>query len=498
MRLKLDAGKESRLLADILTEQGVLLPMPCGGQGTCGKCAVRVLQGKAVPLMPAQEARLKAEGLLAPDAHLGCQLKVQGALELELLQKDERNLYIPENSAAEGSHDQMLTDQPLAVLIDIGTTTICLALTDLRGEQIFAVHALLNRQRRYGADVISRIRAAGEGHPGVLQDLVLEDIQTGIGQLLEKAGGRDSENIRDILIAGNTTMLHLLRGWDVSCLGAWPFTPVSLEMAPVTLPGYEHASAVTFPGISAYVGADIAAGLYSLHDERGPYLFMDLGTNAEMALVTDRGVWVTSAAAGPAFEGANISCGTGSIPGAVRKAFLQYGLWRYETIGKEPPSGICGSGLISCVAALKQAKLIDNHGTLRDNYHGYVDIVPGKIRITQADIRAFQEAKAAVRSGVALLLDAAGLQETDVKHAFLAGSFGGGLDISDACTAGLLPASFAEKTKVCGNAVLAGLRRYLADADPEVLRRIIQAASVIDLSQQDDFNATYIDHLDFE
>lgn len=505
MKMKLDTKGRSILLTDLLAEEGVRLQTPCGGQGTCGKCAVRVLSGDARVLSPEQEKRLRSEGLLAEDEHLACQLKVCGSLEIETGYDDEAGFYIPENSAAQDhEHAGQVTADDFAVLIDIGTTTVCFALTDLNGETVYAKTALLNRQRRFGADVISRIRAAQEGHAAEMQQLICEDLKGGIGQLTKAAGLQNAAQVRKILIAGNTTMLHLLRGRDVSSLGQYPFTPVSLEMEEMIfseLSGDRElcgsARVTILPGLSAFVGADITAGLLSLQKAKKPVFFIDLGTNAEMALMTEDRLFVSSAAAGPAFEGGSISCGTGSIQGAVSRAWRQYGLWRYETIEKRPPAGICGSGLISVIAAMIRAGMIDRHGTLQDMYHGRVELVPGTVTMTQADIRAFQEAKAAVRSGIQQLLEAACLAAEDIRCICLAGSFGGGMDPEDACMAGILPEAFAGKIKAAGNTVLAGLQQYLQDGSPEKLRQMAENAAVINLPMQDDFRAMYIQYLDF-
>ena len=504
MKIKLDTKGRRLMLTDLLAEEGILLQTPCGGQGTCGKCAVRVMEGDFLPMLPGQEEQLRSAGLLSDDEHLACQLQVSGALEIELKYTDEGGFYIPEHAAAaellQGENGEAL---PSAVLIDIGTTTICFALTDLKGGAVYARHACLNRQRRFGADVISRIKAAEEGHAGQMQALVREDMAAGIRQLVEKAGR--PVDIRRALIAGNTTMLHLLTGKDARGLGHYPFTPVSLEMEDMSLSDligeeapFGHARVSILPGISAFVGADIVAGLMTLKQAEKPALFIDLGTNAEMALITDRQIFVTSAAAGPAFEGGNISCGTGSIPGAITRVWRQYGLWRYETIGKGAAAGICGSGLISLIAALIRDGLIDRHGTLQDKFHGSLELVPGKVRLTQADIRAFQEAKAAVRSGICLLLQAAGLKEDEVREIYLAGGFGSSMDAADACRAGLLPQTFAEKTKAAGNTVLSGLRTFLQEDARDDLRQMIGTAVVLGASEQESFNEIYIGFMTFD
>lgn len=337
-----------------------------------------------------------------------------------------------------------------------------------------------------------------------MQALIRQDLAEGIVSLLKSADAP----IEQIVIAGNTTMLHLLRGYDCRGLSAWPFQPVSLdfeELSTAELLGesplvgnclLKETKVTLIAGISAFVGADITAGLWGCGMNRNekPHLFLDLGTNAEMAVGNKEGMLVSSAAAGPAFEGGQLSCGTGSIPGAVRDVRIQYGLIRYETIGRKPPVGICGSGLVSAISEMRKKRMMDDTGRLSPRYaSGGLEIIPGKIVITQADIREYQKARAAIRAGLEILVENAGYRMEEIEALELAGGFGSQLDIAKAAGAGLIPEELAERVHILGNAVIAGLCMYIQRPDQEGIRRMIQHTREISLAKQPKFTKTFLD-----
>lgn len=337
-----------------------------------------------------------------------------------------------------------------------------------------------------------------------MQALIRQDLAEGIVSLLKSSDAP----IEQIVIAGNTTMLHLLRGYDCRGLSAWPFQPVNLdfeELSTAELLGesllvenclLKETKVTLIAGISAFVGADITAGLWGCGMNRNekPHLFLDLGTNAEMAVGNKEGMLVSSAAAGPAFEGGQLSCGTGSIPGAVRDVRIQYGLVRYETIGRKPPVGICGSGLVSAISEMRKSRMMDNTGRLSLRYASRgLEIIPGKIVITQADIREYQKARAAIRAGLEILVENAGYRMEEIEALELAGGFGSQLDIAKAAGAGLIPEKLAERVHILGNAVIAGLCMYIQSPDQEGIRRMIQHTREISLAKQPKFTKTFLD-----
>lgn len=526
-------------LMELLSEAGLTFPSYCAGEGICGKCAVRVISGNVTISRPDKESELRDKGMLGEDEHLACQIIINDDCEIITGSEPDNNIYIPELTEAEGSFSipksndvpaEEVSDLSYSILIDLGTTTIVFALVDHKTMSIIDTFACINRQRVYGSDVMSRIKAAVNGKLSDMRRLVMEDIKAGIDTLVYRnciygsktqyTIGHNSGSDR-ILIAGNTVMLHILRGMDLAGLASYPFIPESLEEEDLTISElfdesiefsegerlkcmYSHVKVTVLPGLSAFVGADITAGLLSiLHDDNSlsgdqSKLFVDLGTNAEMALFHDGRIYASSAAAGPAFEGGHISCGMGSIPGAVRKAWLQYGLWRYETIGRKKPTGICGSGLISAVAAALENGFISRDGNIRSAFHGRLDIVPGSVYISQDDIRAFQEAKSAICSGIEILIEKAGACADDIKTVYVSGGFGSGSDPDCIKKCGLIPKELKAEIITAGNTVIKGLFEYLrGKAAIEAVKWFKEIAVTYDLSMEKEFNDLYIRNMIF-
>jgi uncharacterized 2Fe-2S/4Fe-4S cluster protein (DUF4445 family) len=365
--------------------------------------------------------------------------------------------------------------------IDIGTTTVSAALINLDTGETLETASALNAQRVFGADVMSRIGAAREGRTGELFSAVNRQIEGILRGFIEKWA---LSSIEQCTVSGNTTMLHLFANTDPSGMGEVPFTPVFLEER--RFKGGELAlSAETItllPGISAFVGADIVSGLAALDilNGEGSSFLVDIGTNGEMALFQRElpgragRLLCCSTAAGPCFEGAEISCGMGALPGAINKISLKDdaaggapgGELVISTLGKLPPRGICGAALIDAVAVMKKLNAIDESGALADQYAERGFPIAGDISIINRDVRQFQLAKSAVLSGITILCRRAGLNAGELGAVYIAGGFGFFIDKENAVTAGLLPPEFASgKTAVCGNLSLTGAVQSLTDRD---------------------------------
>jgi uncharacterized 2Fe-2S/4Fe-4S cluster protein (DUF4445 family) len=332
-------------------------------------------------------------------------------------------------------------------------------------------------------------------------------------------------------VSGNTTMLHLFCGVDPSAMGEVPFTPVFLEER--HFPGKElslSADTITLlPGISAFVGADIVSGLAFLDITRssGDALFVDIGTNGEMALWnnSEQRLLCCSTAAGPCFEGAEISCGMGAQSGAINTITVKddpagstgtfmpagppgsepAGSLAFTTIGNVPPRGICGTGLIDAVATMKKLDLIDETGALADEVaEAGFPLAPG-ITVSQKDIRRFQLAKSAILSGMRVLCKKAGTGDMNkLGEVYIAGGLGFYLDLENAVSAGLLPAECAGKTAgknrttICGNTSLAGAVRSLLDpAFLPYCRDIAARSNIVELASDPDFAEAFADNMYF-
>lgn len=392
-----------------------------------------------------------------------------------------------------------------AIAIDLGTTTLAFSLVDIASKQILHTVTRLNSQRKYGADVLSRIQASVDGTQDELREAIQKDLREGIDVLLKECRIMDIDHI---VISGNTTMIHLLMGYDCSTLGIYPFAPVNTELISGTaeeIIGYKQPGAeiktTILPSISAFIGGDIVAGLYALDFDSNKEisLFVDLGTNGEIALGNCDRILTTSVAAGPAFEGGNISCGTGSVAGAICALEINrndVSDIKLNTIYNTPPCGICGTGVIETVAELLKCGLIDETGLLADEYFdtGFpLTNEQGPIIFTQQDIRQFQLAKAAVRTGIEVLTKEYGITMDEIDKVYIAGGFGYHLNVAKAASIGLIPPELTTKATAAGNTSLAGAVKYLGDTNAsDTIQRIKNASEDIILANDSDFQEVYL------
>ncbi|MCL1992142.1 MAG: ASKHA domain-containing protein, partial [Spirochaetes bacterium] len=308
--------------------------------------------------------------------------------------------------------------------------------------------------------------------------------------------------IEKLSVSGNTTMLHLFLNIDPSGMGEYPFTPVFLDAR--EMPGhglsFSAKSVSVLPSISAFVGGDITAGLAALDilNAPDPSLLIDIGTNGEMALFHRGGVYCCATAAGPAFEGAEISCGMSGISGAISAVELASdGSLSVTTIGGQPPRGVCGSGLIDAVAVMLKQGVIDETGLMENHPAGY-PLACG-VSIVNRDIRQFQLAKSAIFSGVKILCKNAGVATDDIKNVYIAGGFGFFINKKNSSYVGLFPKDFADRLSICGNLSLQGAEEALLSKDfMERCGQIISRCSVVDLSADPDFMNEFAENMLFD
>lgn len=501
-------------LLEGLRQSRLPLTSPCGGSGICGKCRIRLLKGHLD--ITAEDRTFFTEQELDAGWRLACRALPDEDITIELPAYGEKNFsavsgFSPDASVPSAAASSDISPEGSAsdyrLAIDIGTTTLAFQL--IRGN-FRDTDTMLNPQRPYGADVISRIQASCQGKKELLRSELLHAIHEGISSLLRK-NRIGWNNLTHVALAGNTTMIHLLMGYPCDGLGCVPFRPYHIGKLEVPLKEWypeaaEHTSATIYPGISAFVGADIVSGICALGMMTSDRLslLVDLGTNGEMALGTKGRLLVTSTAAGPAFEGGNIICGTGSIPGAVCSAVWEKDHLHIDTIGHRPPCGICGTGIIELISELLRAEIMDETGRMEDPWReqGY-EIAIGNdgssIRLYQKDVRELQLAKAAVRAGLETLLHRYGITASDVDQIYIAGGFGCQLDYEKAIHIGLFPETFAGKIHAVGNSSLGGAA--LLAEHPELMETAETAASLAEeVSLADDpfFQAAYMEHMTFD
>ena len=518
--------KSDESLMAALDRQGYYISAVCGGRGTCGKCKIKVIDGD-LKITTQDEKKLKQEEL--DDGYrLSCMAYPEQDCSIELFTSDESDFEIITDMSSK-TNEQISEDHEYGFAVDIGTTTIAISLVGLNSKNVLKTHTTINKQRAYGADVVARMQASNQGQSEILRNSIRVDLTNGFKQLV-KDMKIDNLQVKQIAIAGNTTMGHLLMGYSCKTLGEVPFVPVNIkrieESFEEIFASDDFEALVTLvPGISAFVGADVVAGLVVTDFDKSNKLSMlvDLGTNGEMAIGTKDNLIVTSTAAGPAFEGGNISHGVGSIAGAISDVYIgeeanfpenndkifNYKNTYSNTIGNKTPVGICGTGVIASTSELIRNGIADENGLLEDPYfeEGYPIYLSDEdehaekengIYFTQKDIREIQLAKAAVRGGIETLMLRYGVTHDEIDTVYLAGGFGFKLDIEKATNIGLLPKQFRGKIKTIGNGSLAGAVKYLIEEDAKNrFDKIASNSKELNLASDKDFFDIYVDSMAF-
>lgn len=405
------------------------------------------------------------------------------------------------------------------VAVDIGTTTIVAYAYDCARAKQLAAASRINSQATLGVDVISRIKYCSDYDKGLdlLHEAVVRDINSLLIKLSSQSGfaAGDTEHM---VITGNTTMLHLLAGLSPVSMGALPFAPASLfgerqsakELGLIA----DKADVYLTPCMSAFVGGDITMAVLASGFFRGDELcaLLDIGTNGEVALGNKDFLLVTSTAAGPAFEGAHISCGMAGVAGAVNSVYALKGNIGFTTINGAPPKGICGSGLLDATALMVSAGLVDETGRIADSEEigeslrqylceadgqSAVRIAPG-IQITQKDVREIQTAKAAIAAGLEALLHHAGTSVEDLSRIYVAGGFGNFMDPESAMKIGLLPKQASGRIYPIGNAAGTGaIMALLNDAYKRECESIAKTGKHVELGSNPVFMERYVENMFF-
>jgi len=548
--------RSGQSLLEALTSAGVFMESPCGGQGTCGKCLVKVTEGKIPPPGDDESGLIGATGL-AEGYRLACLLYPEKDLAVKLPPARKRHRILTAGQAPEFELDPSVkkelyqapkregidnlpadqwlgrlidnpeppdplpflkalaplklgyvggeksftlvwdTGRPLTIeagdtrsqvyglALDIGTTTMVLALVDLLDGRELGSASMINPQVAQGLDVLSRIAYAQEhGQEGLdaLQTAVVEGIEE-LALELCRDYGISPANIYNLIVAANTTMIHLLLGLAPDSLGFIPFAPtltrgLSFKGQEIGLRTLATARVSTLPSVSAYIGADIVAGaqVCGLKHCRENVLFIDIGTNGEVILASHGKLVSCSCAAGPAFEGMNIHQGMRAADGAIEDLAL---IWdqessdldiRLKIIGETSPTGLCGSGILAAVREMLQIGLVRPDGRLlkademaeadprKDlllEFNGKPAVrltrEPDQVIITQKDIRQVQLAKGAVLSAIRALLAKTGLAMEDLDRVIVAGQFGAYLPVESLTGCGIIPVELGDKIEYAGN-----------------------------------------------
>ena len=483
-------GKELQVndqtpLIDVLHEFGI--EFPCGGKGNCGKCKVRLLDGE-ITITETHRQKLEQLGL-ASDWRLSCFSLCTNDITLEIEQFNHLIL-------ADESEFEFSPSEGFGIAVDLGTTTIVAQLVDLSSAKVLAVETMLNPQVKFGADLISRIQACLDGHAAEMTSIVRSSIGTMIMLMLKKHDVR----LQKIVMVGNAAMQLIFSNCDVTPLSAYPFhidNPGLKSFKPEEL-GWDFPVSENvqfYPSIGSFVGSDILAGIAAtgLHQKENYTALIDLGTNGEIVIGNKDQVVCASTAAGPAFEGANISMGMRAVTGAISSLHLVDGKIEASVIGNTTPKGICGSALIDAIAILRKMELIGIFGEINSGESQIT--IAGKVILTQRDINEFQLAKAAIAAGLTILARTLSIDLTDIEEIYIAGAFGSYINLENVVETGMIELP-AEKIHKMGNTALIGAKMFLF-SDMGIADKILAKTRHISLEADPGFQDIYVDKLLF-
>lgn len=495
-------GKIGENLLDVLRRHNIIVSAPCGGKKLCGKCKI-IAQNHGYTMTEA-ERELLTQAELEADMILACFHTLDRDLNVYLHDKETHHEIETGFKAFDVLESKYTTKEehvsyPMGIGVDIGTTTLAVSLVNMVTQEVIDIKKRLNPQKAFGADVISRIMYVNENKTSILSDMIKDAIQTMSYELLEdnKYNWKDVENM---VISGNTTMIYLLLNINPMDLAIAPFRTIEAsikEYDSVELFNKVDSFNVTIlPWISAYVGGDIISGLYGTHmlDESKNVVLVDIGTNGEMVLKAKDRMICAATAAGPAFEGANIKCGMGSVNGAICEIKATEDSYEVKTLGDSLPKGICGSALIDAVALMLKQGHVNASGYMEKEVSLYEEI-----KLYPEDIRQVQLAKAAIFAGVKILLDEMNLTFDDIDVFYVAGGFGSHINIDNSAYIGLIPKEVIDKVQVVGNTSLAGSIRYLLEKDGrEEIKSLLAKSEYIELSTSMSFNMAYVEAMTFD
>ncbi len=408
------------------------------------------------------------------------------------------------------------TSRPLGLAIDLGTTKIAGYLVDLSDGRTLAAKGIMNPQISLGEDIISRITGVIHSpDEGVrIQKLAVEGINELIADLCTE-GNVNTEEIVEAVVVGNTAMHHFFLGLPVRQLALSPFVPavsraLEVKAGDLGLRIVQGASVYLLPNIAGFVGADHVAMLLATEvwQAKGPIVALDIGTNTEISLIDNGEITAVSCASGPAFEGGHIKDGMRAATGAIERLRIADDSIQYQTINQGPPIGICGSGILDALSQLYLAGIIDEGGRITDNhprlrtYKGQREFVlvgeeerdgQPAITITQRDVRELQLAKAAIRAGIQVLLEANGCSEDEIKQVIIAGAFGTYIDVASAAAIGMLPSLPLNRFRQVGNAAGMGAKLALISLGKRAeAQAIASRVKYLELGSAPNFEQTFI------
>ena len=490
-RLQVEA-KEGQTVLDVLQRERVDIQATCGGVGKCRRCQVLVRDEEGLSYRLACTTPVRD----------GMEVVVEHAGTMEVLQSGTTSVYPPDEDAS-----------GYGMAIDIGTTTVVAHLHDLATGERLATVGRPNPQIAFGSDVISRISASVDGKLDLMTGIIQDALREMKAKLCKAAKISPDEVVR-CSIAGNTVMQHIAVGLAPDTIGVNPFTPLSLFGDVWEIEGLGPCYLARC--LAGYVGGDITAGMLATTlDAGGTRLFLDLGTNGEMALAWKGRIVSCATAAGPVFEGANVYFGMPASPGAISKVSYADGQVQLKVVGDVDPIGVCGTGIIDAVALMVRLGVVDETGFLQDadDLDGLISQLVGEendrnvfyltpdrsLYITQDDVRSLQLAKAAVCAGILTMMDYAEVEVGEIESLQIAGGFGAYLNLESAAAIGLVPKEPLPLAESVGNTSGEGATDLLVTSAARVREaEIVEKCDYLELSVSGEFNEFYIQMMEFE
>jgi uncharacterized 2Fe-2S/4Fe-4S cluster protein (DUF4445 family) len=513
-------GSGGESILELCRLLGLPIAADCGGRITCGKCRVKLISGDLSPMDDAESALLQGDSVsgvrLACRAYPLTDCVINLNVPAPELKAKTAPVALPEGF----SPDKNIGKYGAAC--DIGTTSMALLLWDMENARLLATAACENPQRLYGADVISRISFSLESDENL--EILRSAVTGAMSKLLDEAAkkaGLSPRLVTRLSVVGNTAMSHLFLGKSPAGLASAPFKSdfrgavtvspreAGIEMSP-------EGEVYIMPNMESHVGSDITAGLLVCRPDKKPGLqvFVDVGTNGEIAAASGGRLLICSTAAGPAFEGASIKCGMRAASGAVRECRLENGKIKFSTVDNDAPIGLCGSGIIDLMAVLLDAGAIDKTGRLLSQFQAQSAGVPSAIAqclmgennsrefrltenivLTQQDIRAVQLVKSAIRSGIQVLTD---MLPGDIENLTVAGAFGSSIRKESAVRIGLFPDIEKSRIILAGNTASVGASMALmSESARSEADALSKRARHVELATSEEFQGLYMNNMMF-
>jgi len=507
-------------LKEMLEQTGFRVKARCNGNGSCGLCRVRIDSGRVNEPTGNERVYLDADSL-DQGVRLACQVHPEEDIGIRIVNPESVSQWkdlLPDESsqplnALAGTAREMPveTQGALGLAVDLGTTHLKFSLCDLEGNRRLAVRSCRNPQLSLGGDVLTRLTAAA-GSPELaktLQRLIVGAIGEAAREITAEAGAGPRQIAR-VTLVGNTAMLSLLTGINFSLLMRPSHWTEEIDCIPDSTAAFAaawnlHPSAEIeiIPPLGGFIGSDLLAGMVAvsfMNCEPGS-LFIDFGTNTEIALWDGKALIVTSAAGGPAFEGSGIQCGMPAEDGAIHSVEIAPGTGEitFKVIMDTDPTGICGSGFIDLVACmLREGKLTDR-GSLESGIVGERFILaqaPQVISVNKHDIDLFQRAKGAVMAGIKVLLEASGMDVGGLQCIFVGGTFGSFLKVKNAQEIGLLPLIPIEHVRLSGNTALTGCEHLMLFKESgSTMDELRKRSVLVNLANSPSFSEFYFESL---